>query len=125
MYQSARLLQFRRSLYTFGSSTNSNIGSLANQIATIYLRGNISYFGVYPNGKMANSTDFKLAVCGYNPKYKSGTIAEAYVYDSNGSFTDIKSALSITAKWYGYEIVGTFNASHAGKLLRIEIYTSP
>lgn len=100
----------------------ADVDALNGKIAEIYHRGDIVFWGVYPNGRQNNT--FKVLVPGYNPKLNAGTIVEAYVYDSAGNWTDIKSGLAIATKWSGYEISGTFNSAHAGKLLRIDVYTS-
>ena len=83
----------------------------------------ISFFSSYPNGKEYGSNNTAVTIPCYNPLNTSKSVGEAYVYDSSGNYTDIKSTItSCQASVNGFIVRFTFNSNHVGKLLRLVIY---
>lgn len=80
------------------------------------------YFTTYPNGKDAYTSEVRITV----PIFKTSgttTLTGAYVYDSNGSITNITNDLHVSTATnnIGVTIAGAFNSTYAGKLLRIDL----
>ena len=83
----------------------------------------ISFFCSYPNGKEYGSNNTAITIPCFNPLNVSKSVSEAYVYDSSGNYTDIKSTItSCQASVNGFIVRFTFNSNHVGKLLRLVIY---
>lgn len=83
--------------------------------------GNEAYFTTYPNGKKYGGNNTQVSMSFFK---KGGTlsISELYVYDADGNFTDIKTGAIIQSQSNcQVSIEFPFNASHAGKLLKITI----
>lgn len=81
----------------------------------------MDYTTSYPNGKQGQS-GFSLSVPLYNPTLENMSVIEAYIYDSNGNWTDIKSSVSVKAVRKNCTLVEiTFNSSYVGKLLRVTL----
>ena len=83
----------------------------------------ISFFSSYPNGKEYGSNNTAITIPCFNPLNVSKSVGEAYVYDSSGNYTDIKSTItSCQASVNGFIVRFTFNSNYVGKLLRLVIY---
>lgn len=84
--------------------------------------GTMIYSTAYPNGKQYGADYFELYVPFYNPSQNNKTVTSAYVYDSNGNITDIKSSVSVNlVTVYYVKLHITFNANYVGKLLRVGV----
>ena len=96
----------------------TNIGACASDKTLT-----ISFFCSYPNGKEFGSANTAVTIPCYNPLNTSKSVGEAYVYDSNGNYADIKSTIaSCQSSINGFVVRFTFNSNHVGKLLRLVIY---
>ena len=78
------------------------------------------YWGTYPNG-MAQGY-IRITIPLWNCSNSNITVEQAYVYDSEGNFTDIKSTVTVITSTKAYAIARiTFNSAYSGKLLRINL----
>lgn len=102
------------------NEVDADVSALNNKIAN-FVASNPAFYGVYPNGKNYNRDYFRITVPCWNPEEKTITVTNAYVYSASGAFTDIKSAVTVSAVTRAAFICEiTFDATHAGKMLWIE-----
>lgn len=81
----------------------------------------ISYFTTYPKGRRYNEQFFIVTIPIATYKY-TVKITEAYVYDINGDFIDIKSdCVEILQQKCYVNLHFTYIDNQSGKLLRIDL----
>lgn len=105
----------------FAATTIDNeLSKLRSGLTSVSASVNGVYWGAYPNGQSNGLV--RVIVPLWNPDGKTASVTNAYVYDSTGAYTDIKSSAVIgnTTKSYA-QVNMTFDATHAGKLLLVDV----